>query len=569
MTLRSELQTALRGALDAAGLPSSDAQVVSAADRRFGDYQSNIAMALAREAKANPRAIAGRILEHLDVGNLCFPPEIAGAGFLNFRIRPEALAPRLKRLVSDSRLGTPPARPPLRIILDFSSPNLAKPMHVGHIRTTILGDSLARIARFLGHDVIADNHLGDWGTQFGKVIYGWKHHLDRAAFDADPVAELLRLYRLVNALESEDQSVGRAVRAELVKLQQGDEENLGIWKTAVEVSWRDLEKLYALLDIRFDERLGESFYRDRLDPLVNRLLEEGIAEMSEGAVCVFFRDHPSPADKPCLIRKSDGGFLYATTDLATMEYRRERWNPDAVWYVAGAPQALHFQEVFAAARRMGLEMDARHIAFGSILGEDRKIMKTRSGESVQLGELIGEAVARAEAIIRKKNPALGAREAAETAKVIGIGAVKYAELSQHRMTDYVFSWDKMLAFQGNTAPYLQNAYVRIRSIFRRLDSKWEPGEATVVAAEEPERALGLRLLQFGETVPEVLDDFRPNLLANYLYDLAITFHAFYEACPVLQAQEPVRSSRLLLCELTARVLSCGLGLLGIGCPERM
>ena len=440
-------------------------------------------------------------------------------------------------------------------------------MHVGHIRSTILGDCLARVARFLGHHVVTDNHIGDWGTQFGKVIYGWKHLLDKAALERDPVPELLRLYREVNAAEETDEALRATVRQELVKLQQGDTENRAIWENVVALSWREFEKIYALLDVSFDERLGESFYNDRLAPICELLERTGIAQISEGALCVFFPEIPELADKPCLVRKSDGGFLYATTDLATLAYRMERWNPDEIWYVTGAPQALHFQQVFEVARRMGMTVKGEHVAFGSILGPDRKIMKTRSGENVQLGDVLREAVERARAIIAEKNPELPAAEAEAVSRDVGIGAVKYAELSQHRMTDYVFSWDKMLSFQGNTAPYLQNAYVRIRSIFRKAGEETSIGAISIT--EPAERALAIKLMQFAETVPLVLADFRPNLLANYLYELATTFHAFYEACPVLKAEGAIRDSRLALCDLAARTLHTGLGLLGIHCPERM
>ena len=326
--------------------------------------------------------------------------------------------------------------------------------------------------------------------------------------------------------------------------------------------------MYGMLDIRFDEHLGESAYNGRLAPLVDRLLASGIAEVSDGAVCVFFRDNLALADKPCLIRKSDGGFLYATTDLATIEYRVERWAPDAIWYVVGAPQALHFDQIFSVAAKLGVRGDLRHVAFGSILGEDRKLMKTRSGENVQLRDVLEEARQRALRIVSEKNPSLSDDEKAAIARIIGIGAVKYAELSQFRMSDYVFSWDKMLSFQGNTAPYLQNAYVRIRSIFRKLDAEF--ALPAVLALNDPaELTLSKKLLQFGEIVPQTLEDFRPNLLANYLYELANTFHSFYEACPVLKSETPVKESRLALCDLSARILRQGLALLGIETPERM
>ena len=354
-TIPALLAGRLRAALAALGeAGSTDPVVTPATDPRFGDYQTNVAMLLAKEQRANPRQLAQRIIAGLDVSTICEPPEIAGAGFINFRVTATHLQQRLAWLAGDPMLGVPSAAEPRTIVVDFSSPNVAKPMHVGHIRSTILGDSLTRIARFLGHRVIADNHIGDWGTQFGKVIYGWKHWRDQAALDRAPVEELVRLYKEANALSETDPDVLRECREELVKLQGGDTENTEIWRQCVALSWREFEQMYAVLDVRFDEHLGESAYNDRLAPLVQRLLDQGIAEISQGAVCVFFRDDPALADKPCLIRKGDGGYLYATTDLATIEYRIERWNPDQIWYVVGAPQQLHFDQVIAAARRMGI-----------------------------------------------------------------------------------------------------------------------------------------------------------------------------------------------------------------------
>jgi arginyl-tRNA synthetase len=567
-TPREILTQRLKLALEK-NFPDVTPEVVPATDPRFGDYQTNVAMVLAKKNRIAPREAAGQIVSDLDVHDVSEPPKVEGAGFINFRLTAGFLARAMAAIFADRRLGVGIAGQPGRIVIDFSSPNVAKPMHVGHIRSTILGDCLARVARFLGHEVITDNHVGDWGTQFGKVIYGWKHLLDEAALEREAISELVRLYRDVTALEEVDESVRRAVREGLVKLQGGDAENMAIWRRAVELSWRDFQKLYDLLGIHFDERLGESFYNDALAGLCDRLAAEGVAEISEGALCVFFRDIPALVDKPIIIRKSDGGFLYATTDLATIEYRVRRWAPSAIWYVVGAPQSLHFQQIFAAARKMGVTSELEHIAFGSILGEDRKIMRTRSGETVGLAELLDEAIERARAIVAEKRPDLDSRAAEEVARAIGLGAVKYAELSQHRMTDYVFSWSKMLSFQGNTAPYLQNAYVRVHSIFRKLDGKFGTPEALVLDAAE-ERVLARKLLQFGEVVPLVLEDFRPNLLANYLYDLAIVFHAFYEACPVLKAEGAQRrDSRLILCDVTARVLGTGLNLLGIDSPERM
>ena len=567
-TVRELLASRLRDALTTCGLDSSRADASQAADARFGDYQANVAMVLAKEKKANPRQLASEILSKIDLTGLASTPEIAGAGFINFRLENSFLSGALSDLAVDPRLGVHAAENPKKILVDFSSPNVAKPMHVGHIRSTILGDCLVRVAKFLGHDVTADNHIGDWGTQFGKVIYGWKHFLNRADLEKDAIAELVRLYREVTRLEETDESIKRTAREELVKLQAGDAENLAIWKQTVELSWREFEKLYALLDIRFDERLGESAYNDALAPLCAELEKRGIATTSEGALCIFFPDTPTLEGKPAIIRKSDGGFLYATTDLATIEYRIKHWNPDAIWYVVGVPQALHFQQIFAAAKMMGIECNLKHIGFGSILGEDRKIMKTRSGENVGLSEVLHEAIERARRIISARADQLPPDEAESIARLIGLGAVKYAELSQNRLTDYVFSWDKLLAFEGNTAPYLQNAYVRIRSIFRRAEELANPA-APLFLNEPAERALGLKLLQYAETVPLVLEEFRPNILANYLYELANTYHSFYEACPVIKADPGNRASRLLLSDITARTLAHGLSLLGIGCPEKM
>jgi len=567
-TPQAVLTKRLHAALAACGLPPERGEVTAAADTRFGDYQANAAMVLAKEAKTNPRELAAQIADYFEAGDICEKPEIAGPGFLNFRLKPHWVSGQLRALTGDARCGVSATENPLRIIIDFSSPNIAKPMHVGHIRSTILGDALARIARFAGHEVVTDNHLGDWGTQFGKVLYGWKHLLDRGALERDPIAEMTRLYREVNALEQTDPAVHKAAREELVKLQQGDPENRAIWQQLVDLSWAEFEEIYAKLGIGFDERLGESFYDSALAPLVDKLLAAGTAQISEGAACIFFPDIPALADKPCLIRKGDGGFLYATTDLATIEYRIERWDPHAIWYVTGAPQQLHFQQVFAAARRMGLGTKLEHIAFGSILGEDHKLMKTRSGDNVPLRDLIDEAISRARAMIEEKNPELPAEEKEHIARVVGLGAVKYAELSQHRMSDYVFSWSKMLSLQGNTAPYLQNAYVRVRSIFRKLGA--ELGSVQDVVLTEPaELALAKKLLQFGGIVPLVLHDFRPNLLANHLFETANAFHTFYEACPVLKSEGVTQHSRLVLCEATARVLKHGLDLLGVQVPERM
>ncbi len=566
-TFQTLLAKKLADALTAAKLPNAG-ELTPASDARFGDYQTNAALLLGKQRGENPRKIAEEILGRVDVGDLCEPPTVAGAGFINFTLRAEAVAKKAAELLQDERLGVTKTKSPKRIVIDFGSPNVAKPMHVGHIRSTVLGDALARIAQFLGHEVIRDNHIGDWGTQFGMVIYGWKNLLDRQSLKRDPIAELVRIYKETNERSTKDPSVREACRQELVKMQSGDAENLSIWKQCVDLSMGDFERAYELLDIHYDIQRGESFYNDRLPKLVERLLKSGLAEISEGAVCVFFRDIPELADKPCIIRKRDGGYNYATTDIATVDYRINDLKADTIWIVTGAPQILHFKQIFEIVRREGYKADFRHITHGSILGENRKLMKTRSGDNVPLRELLNEACERARKIVDEKNPDLSDAEKIDIAQKIGIGAVKYADLSQYRMTDYVFSWDKMLSLQGNTAPYLQNAYVRIRSIFRKA-GETQTKIDELVLAEAAEINLAKRLCQFAEVVPQVLNDFRPNILANYLFELANSFHTFYEACPVLKSEEPARSSRLALCDLTGRVLQRGLDLLGIKVPEKM
>jgi arginyl-tRNA synthetase len=565
-TVVETLQERLLRALQAAGLPVEDLpQVVPTADRRHGDYQTNLAMVLAKVLRQNPLTLASQILRRISFEDIGPPPEIAGPGFINFRLSGRFVGERLRQVAVDDRLGVAVAASTQTIVIDFSSPNIAKPMHVGHIRSTLLGDALARVARFLGHRVVTDNHVGDWGTQFGKVIYGWKHLLERKALASDPMAELVRIYREADALSKSDAAVLLACRDELVKLQKGDPANLRIWQESVNLSSQEFSRIYEMLDIRFDEQLGESFYNQQLPGVVEELLRCGIAEESQGAVVVWDR---ALSGDPIILRKSDGGFSYAVTDVATLRFRLERWRPDAIWYVVGAPQQLHFQQLFSLARRLGYTVRLEHIAFGNILGEDRKLMRTRSGESVPLEELLNEGVVRAAALVREKNPQLSTEDQTAIGRIVGLGAVKYAELSQHRLTDYVFAWDKLLSLQGNTAPYLQNAYVRSRSIFRRLDQPFKMPEALRLD-EEAEQALAKRLLQFAEVVPTILDGFKPNLLANYLYELAAEFHGFYEACPVLAAEGPSRGTRLVLCDVFSRVLRKGLQLLGIQVPERM
>lgn len=578
--LSEQLAAALKGVLGA-DLPENFTPSVTASqDLRFGDYQSNAAMVLAKQARKNPRELAGKVVETLGESAVA-TAEIAGPGFINFRIKPSYYADRAESMLTDDRLGVPVAAQPKSLVIDFSAPNVAKPMHVGHIRSTIIGDTLGRLARFMGHRVITDNHIGDWGTQFGMILWGWKNILKQEDLESDPIEALLSVYKEVNARCKEDPALLPVCKEELVKLQSGDSENLEIWKKCIAVTKVGLEKIYDQLDIKFDYWLGESAYNDALGPLVEDLLAKGIARESEGAVCIFSDGFHKPQNDPFLvqrdgswvpvpaiIRKADGGFLYATTDLATLDYRIANFHADSIWYVVGAPQDKHFKQIFDIERMRGVSGDFRHVAFGSILGKDRRPFKTRSGDTVSLQDVIDEAVSRAAKVIEEKNPSLPEEEKAHIAKAVGIGAIKFAELSQNRLSDYIFDWDKMLSLSGDTAPYLQNSYVRVRSIFRKVDAD-EAQAAKVQLTEDAEIHLARMLVRYSETVPATLDDCRPNILAAYLYDLARAFHSFYEACPVLRSEGEVRSSRLILCELTARVLKQGMGLLGIEMVERM
>jgi arginyl-tRNA synthetase len=549
-------------------------------DPKFGDYQSNALMSLAKARKLNPRQLATEVLAKLEVAEFCDKVEIAGAGFLNFRLKNSCLARTLESAVRGEHLFFAKAAEPRTVVIDFSSPNVAKPMHVGHIRSTILGDSLARTLRLLGHRVITDNHIGDWGTQFGMLLLGWKHHLKPEALKADPIGEMERLYKMVNATGDAMETVREAARQELVKLQGGDEENLKIWREMIALSEKQFDKIYSRLGVKFDFTLGESFYNPRLKPLVAELVAGGMARESEGALAIFFDDLPSLKAHPALIRKSDGGFNYTTTDLATLEHRLKTWHPDEIIYVTDGRQQLHFQQIFTAFRQWqnasselrtpNSELKLAHVWFGSILGEDGKPFKTRSGETVKLADLLDEAEERALKIVSGKNPDLPEAQRREIARVVGLGAVKYADLLPNRQSDYVFSWDKMLALQGNTAPYLQYAYTRIRSIFRKSETsniEHRTSNIELVAAEEI--ALAKQLLNFGLTLEAVAEEYRPNFLCNYLFELAGRFTAFYENCPVLKADPAVRDSRLALCDLTAQVLKKGLETLGIETVEQM
>ncbi len=572
--LERKLQEAVR-----AVLPDAEPAAIlvrPCPDPKFGDYQSNALMALAKARKMNPRQLANDVASRLDIAAWCEPAQVAGAGFLNFRLRPTAVAEALQAAWRGGPLFFERVAQPRVIVIDFSSPNVAKPMHVGHIRSTILGDSLARIFRLLGHRVITDNHIGDWGTQFGKLLVGWKTDLHEEALLADPIGEMERLYKSVNSACETDPKTLEAARQELVKLQGGDEENLRIWREMIALSEAQFQRIYARLGITFDYQFGESYYNERLPGVVKDLADRQLARPSDGAMVVFFDDVPELKETPALVRKSDGGFNYTTTDLATLQFRLEGgvWGakPDEIIYVTGAPQHLHFKQLFAIFRRWHPQATTKlaHVWFGSILGPDGSPFKTRTGETVRLEDLLDEAEERALQVVAEKNPDLSAAEQKEIARIVGVGAVKYADLSQNRQSDYLFSWDRMLALQGNTAPYLLYAYTRVRSIFRKggeAESSAIPDGITLEAPEE--LTLAKQLLNFGLALEAAADDYRPNFLCAYLHELAGHFARFYENCPVLKAEGQTRASRRVLCELTARVLKQGLDVLGIETTEQM
>lgn len=653
--LAGRLSEALRSIAPQADISTLAAMVRPSQDARFGDYQANCAMPLAKQLGRPPRDVAAEIAGRMAVADLFHEPEIAGPGFINFRVRDDVLANVLARALADERLDVAPHSSPRTYVVDFSAPNVAKPMHVGHVRSTVIGDSICRTLRFLGHRVTSDNHLGDWGTQFGMILYGYRHFLDAAAYAKSPVDELARVYRIVRqlvdyhegreslaknllqladreqeiaaaataaaptdaaaakkaekhrrrleasleearlgcveleaklaAVEADPQlnawlkdhpGIAQAVLDETARLHADDAENLRLWREFMPACLEALEEIYRRLGVTFDVTLGESFYHHQLGDVVRDLEAKGLARESDGALCVFLEGTPAPM----IVRKKDGAYLYATTDLATIKYRADTWSPDAILYVVDHRQSLHFDQLFATARLWGYEnIDFRHVSFGTVLGEDGRPFKTRSGDTVGLSGLLDEAVARAQRIVsdsddaKPDGPELSAADRQRIAEAVGIAALKYADLSQNRTSDYVFSYDKMLAMNGNTATYMQYAYARVRSIFRRGQVDVDllrAGSATIDLGTPAEQALARQLVRFSEALDMAVADFRPNQLTNYLFDLANSYSTFFEQCPVLKAATPeLRTSRLVLCDLTARTLKQGLELLGIPVIEKM
>lgn len=553
--------------------------IIRAANPKFGDYQANLAMSLAKKVGTKPRDLAEKLVEALDWQDLCGEqPTIAGPGFINIRLKAEVLNAAADALAADERLGIAPVESPATVVVDYSSPNVAKEMHVGHLRSTVIGDALARMFDQLGHNVIRQNHIGDWGTQFGMLIENlFEHRKSNPSFGSDPsdVSDLNAIYKQSKQRFDSDDDFKEQARQCVVSLQAGDAQTLELWNLLVSGSTRYFSDVYARLGVTLgdDDIRGESFYNDRLGDVVSALEAKGIIEESDGAQCVFVPGYTDANDKPVplIVQKADGGFGYAATDLAAIRYRTADLGAARIAYVVDARQGDHFKQVFWVAQQMGWLDDghaAEHVKFGTILGEDGKPFKTRSGDTVKLVDLLDEAEQRAATIIAAKDPEMSEEDRNTVARVIGIGAVKYGDLSGDRVKDYTFSWDRMLAFEGNTAPYLVNAYVRIRSIFRKAEA--EPDGASVVVTEAAERALVLKLVQFGATLRGATDALEPHRLCTYLYELATAFHHFYEHCPVLRADsDEQKASRLTLCDVTARTLRTGLNLLGIETVERM
>lgn len=553
-----------------------DPLVKPANNPKFGDYQANLAMPLAKrlgKEAGNPRDIAQQIIDTVDLGPDFDAPTIAGPGFINLTVKPAALGKIADSLLADDRLGASKADNPQTVVIDYSSPNVAKEMHVGHLRSTVIGDALARVLRFQGHEVVAQNHVGDWGTQFGMLI---EHLLEHGGADGGQ-GDLTAIYKQAKQRFDAEPAFAERAKQRVVQLQGGDAETLAVWRKLVDQSAAYFSSLYERLGIllTIDDLCGESFYNPMLPDVVGRLAEAGALEVHNEAKGVFVEGYFDREGNPfhMVVQKTDGAFLYATTDFAAAQHRIETLRGDRLIYVVGSPQRQHFEMLFATLRRYGWAGDGvrlDYVPFGSVLGEDGKMFKTRSGETVRLVDLIDEAEQRATAAVTEKNPDL-ADEAEAIGKVVGIGALKYADLSSDRVKDYKFSWDRMLALEGNTAPYLVNAYVRIRSIFRKAELNMAGYSASVTVADPNEKALVLKLMQFSATIESVAESLEPHRLCNYLYDLASAFHKFYEHCPVLRSDVPpeVRASRLALCKLVAAALEQGLDLLGIGVVDRM
>ena len=574
MNLKHTLEAKISATLSkVSGEADCRALVSYSKSAQFGDYQANGVMALAKRLKRNPRELGEEVIGQLELGELVNKVELAGPGFINIFIAPEFLSQQLNSL-DKNRLVEVSAQPQT-VVIDYSSPNLAKEMHVGHLRGTIIGDAVARTFEYMGHTLLRQNHFGDWGTQFGMLITYMQELEQSQGSVSNQLEDLETFYRASKQRFDEDAEFAQTARDNVVKLQSGDAACLVMWKSFIDVSITHCQSLYKKLNITLTEKdiVPESFYNDKLTGIISALDEKGLLAESDGAKCVFLDKFKNKEGNPLptIIQKSGGGFLYATTDLAAIRYRNEELQADRVLYVVDARQGLHFQQVFAVSRLAGFASDScslEHLSYGTMMGKDGKPFKTRSGDTIKLVDLLDEGVERAYQVVDEKNPDLSQEEKQNIAEVIGMSAVKYADLSKNRNSDYIFDWDTMLSFEGNTAPYMLYAYARIRSIFKRQDIN--PDQNFNIAIEaDAEKALALKIFQFTETIEALLVDCYPNQLCLYLYELAGIFMKFYEACPVLKSEGTVRESRLGLCQMTSLTLKQGLELLGINTLEKM
>jgi len=583
-TLRETLESAVTQALvSVSGVSDAKGQVIHASRSEFGDYQANGVMAVARQLRTNPRELAQQVVAALDCGSLLAKAEVAGPGFINLFLAEEALAQRASSSLSNADNLILPVNAPKTVVVDYSGPNLAKEMHVGHLRGTIIGDALTRILGALGHRIIRQNHVGDWGTQFGMLIAHMEsvtsggQEASSQAESGNSLADLEAFYRAAKQRFDAEPEFADLARRYVVRLQQGDADCLAAWQRFIDESLKHCEDVYERLNVMLtrNDLRAESSYNNDLPNIVQSLKEQGLAVESEGAQCVFLNDFVGKdgSPLPVIVQKSDGGYLYATTDLAAIRYRSQTLQADRVLYVVDARQSLHFQQVFALAARAGFgrpETRLEHIAYGTMMGADGKPFKTRSGDTVKLRELLDESVRRALALVDEKNPDLADEEKAAIARTVGIAAVKYADLSKNRTSDYIFDWSSMLSFEGNTAPYMLYAYARIQSVLRRLEAESSEPAAQIQISAPEERALIVKILQLAEVIRLVGDDCYPNQLCLYLYELAGLFMRFYESCPILKAETAeLRSSRQALASLTATTLKQGLNLLGIEPLNRM
>jgi arginyl-tRNA synthetase len=564
MHIRRTLTARIEAAFADLGV-AGEALVQNATRPEHGDYQANGVMGAAKRAGRNPRELAAQVVDRLDLDGIAAQVDIAGPGFINIKLAPDYLAAADAGVIS-------PAEHPQAVVVDYSAPNLAKEMHVGHLRSTVIGDCVARVLEAQGHNVIRQNHVGDWGTQFGMLLT----YMQERGADSDELADLEEFYRAAKACFDDDADFQDRSRQAVVALQSGDADVLRIWQRFIDISMSHCQQLYDRLGVTLEPQhtMGESAYNDDLDAVIEDLGASGLLQESDGAQCVFLEEFKTRKGDvlPVIVQKSDGGYLYATTDLAAIRYRTGTLAVQRALYFTDARQALHFNQVFAVAERAGFNRNGaslEHMPFGAMLGRDGKPFKTRSGELVKLAQLLDEAEQRATALVKEKNPDLDDEAASALGNVIGIGAVKYADLSKNRTSDYVFDWDQMISFDGNTAPYLQYAYTRIQSIFARGDIAPDQLPSHTVSVDEPERLLALALAGLDDALDSVAADGFPHLLCAYLFDLATRFTQFYEACPILASEAEVGQRRLILAQQSAQTLKLGLGLLGIGVVERM